>query len=248
MNTRRDNGRRGRVRSCAGVCLAELMIALAAGAIVLSAAVQSLSHFERRLSVQQEAVAHGQDLRIGLMVMVEELRRVMASPAGILLTTMDRHEVVFFSNLDGITAGLTEAVSPGQQELRVTSGAGWSKGKRAMLCDQEQCLETRLARDGQKSLLYLTAPLERGFPQGTTVWLVSQVRYYLGKDQFGHDTLMRQIEGGTTPLIANLADIEFRYLDKDGRPAEDSARARRIRMEITGNDGQRTAREVALRQ
>jgi len=243
-----DKGDRCRVRNSAGVCLAELMIALATGAIVLSAAVQSLSHFEGRLSALQEAVAHGQDLRIGLMVMVEELRRVMVSPAGLLLVTMDRHEIVFLSNLDGITTGLTEAVSPGQQELRVANGAGWSKGKRVMLCDQEQCLETRLARDGQKSLLQLTAPLERGFPQGTTVWLVSQVRYYLGKDQFGHSTLMRQLEGGTTPLIANLARLEFRYLDKEGRPTEDAARASHIRMEMTGNNGQTTAREVALRQ
>jgi len=247
MNRLRERGRGSRLRDCAGICLAELMIALAAGAIVLSAAVQSLSHFERRLSLQQGAVAQGQDLRIGLMVMAEELRRVMVGPSGIVMTVMDRQEVVFLSDLDGTTAELTEAASPGQSELRVSNGAGWPKGKRAMLCNQEQCVETRLARDGQKATLQLTAPLERGFPAGTTVWLVSRLRYYLGRDQFGRSTLMRQVEGGTTSLIGNIARVAFWYLDKEGRPTQDPGRTSRIRIEMTGNDGQGTAREVALR-
>jgi hypothetical protein len=246
MNRRMEEGRQP-VSNQVGHCLAEFLIAMTAGAVVLSAAVQSLSHFGNRLLAQQQAVSGDQDLRIGLMVMAEELRRAMVGPSGAMLLSLDRQEITFLQNLDGATAVLTEAAAGGQQEIKAVGAAGWAKGKRIMLCDEEQCVESRLARDGQNAALQLTAPLGQGFASGTTVWLVSQMRYYLGKDQVGRKTLMRQIDGGANPLIGNIAGLAFRYLDKDGRPTEEPARTARLRMEISASDGRAPlARDVAL--
>lgn len=231
----------------AGHCLAELLIAVTAGAVVLSAAVQSLSHFGNRFLVQQQAVSGDQDLRIGLMVIVEELKRVMVGPSGAMLLNLGQQDLTFLQNPDGATAVLTEAAAPGQQEVKAMGAADWAKGKRIMLCDEEQCVDNRLARNGQKAALQLTAPLERGFSSGTTIWLVSQMRYYLGRDQAGHSTLMRQVDGGANPLIGNVTGLAFRYLDKDGRPTEEPTRTARVRMEIGKSDGQAPmARDVAL--
>jgi type II secretory pathway component PulJ len=236
------------LHSCAGICLAELMIALAAGMVVLAAAVQSLTHFERRFATQQEMISRQQDLRLGLAVMGEELRRTVITPSGASLSTADGQEVAFLSNLEGATAVLTEAAVSGQQELKATGGAEWSKGKRVMLCHLEQCAEGRLARDGQKKILSLDAPLPQSFPAGTAVWLTSQIRYYLGKDRFGRSTLMRQIDGGANPLIGEVSKVQFRYLDGEGNPTQEPTHVRRIHFEVgVGGDEQFTVKEVSLR-
>ena len=57
------------IGNCRGVCLAEVLIALAAGAVVLSATVQSLDHFERRLSKQHVVAAQAQDPPVRLQVL-----------------------------------------------------------------------------------------------------------------------------------------------------------------------------------
>ncbi len=100
-----------------GVCLAELMIALTAGAVVLAAAVQSLTHFERRLSAQQVGMGRHQDLRVGLSVIEDELRLADAGSSGTFLLTANRQEVAFLANLEGGTAILTEAAHPGPWTL-----------------------------------------------------------------------------------------------------------------------------------
>jgi len=63
-----------RLQDCAGICLAEAMIAMAAGVVVLSATIQTLNHFQQKLWAQHDAIAHHQDLRVGMGVMEAELR------------------------------------------------------------------------------------------------------------------------------------------------------------------------------
>src|SRR5213593_83349 len=114
--------------NCAGICLAELMIAMVAGAVVLSAAVQALTHFQQRLWVQHAAVARHQDLRLGMEVMGAELRLAGtgALPSGQALVKAEQHEVEFLANLGVLATSLTEPVSPSQSELTVHDGSDWS--------------------------------------------------------------------------------------------------------------------------
>lgn len=231
-----------------GVCLAELMIALTAGAVVLAAAVQSLTHFERRLSAQQVAMGRHQDLRVGLSVIEDELRLADAGSSGTFLLTANRQEVAFLANLEGGTAILTEAAHPGQQELRVDGAADWTKGKRIVVCAEDDCAEAKLARDGQRKILSVSQPLDRAFPAGSKVWQASYLRYYLGKDGRGRPALMRQVDGGANPLIGETSSVQFRYLDREGKPTGEPGLVARVRLELgVGGEQRLIVKEVGLR-
>jgi len=238
----------------AGICLAEAMIALAAGAIVLSASIQALGHFERRLTAQQDAVAQHQDVRIGMTIMEAELRLAgtgavplgMGTVAPVLKAAPQ--EMQFLANLDGLITSLTEPAFTGQQDLTVRDGSNWAKGKRIVICGGERCGEARLARDGRRTGLSLAGPLDQAFPSGSTVFVSNSVRYYVSKDSRGRPALMRQVDGGANSLISDISTFQLRYLDRDGKPTWDASRITRVRLEVAVGNGRRTfTSEVALR-
>jgi hypothetical protein len=226
------------------------MIAMAAGVVVLSASIQALQHFDRRLVAQQESVARYQDLRIGLKVLEDELRLAGtgsgASEAAVLKA--DPGELVFLANLAGLSTSVTQSITPEQLQLAVANGSGWPKNKRIVVCSEERCAESRLARDGQEKTLSLTVPLGQVFPVGSTVVVSNQVRYYVGKDGRGRTVLMRQVDGGSNPLIGDLAWFRLHYLDREGRLTSEASRVTRIQAELSVGDGHRIIRsEVGLR-
>jgi len=238
----------------AGICLAEAMIALAAGAIVLSASIQALGHFERRLTAQQDTVAQHQDVRVGMTIMEAELRLAGtgAAPLGmgtdVPVLKAAPQEMQFLANLDGLMTSLTEPALTGQQDLTVRNGSNWPKGKRIVICGAERCAEARLARDGRRTGLSLAGPLDRAFPSGSTVFVSNSVRYYVSKDSRGRPALMRQVDGGANSLISDISSFQLRYLNKDGQPTWDASRITRVRLEVAVGNGRRTFRsEVALR-
>ena len=57
-----------------GYSLLELLIAMAAGTVMLLAAIQSFQQFQQRFTTQRTDIAEHQDLRTGLAVMGSELR------------------------------------------------------------------------------------------------------------------------------------------------------------------------------
>ena len=242
--------RRRRVNDCTGICLAELMIAMAAGAVVLSAAMQALTHFQQRLWAQHDAIARHQDLRIGMEVMEAELRLAGtgALPFSQALLKAEQQEVEFLANLGGLATTLTGPVSPSQSELTVHDGSDWSTGKRVVVCGSDRCAEGRLARDGQRHTLSLTEPIGQTFPTGSLVYVSNQVRYYLGKDRHGNSSLMRQVDGGANSLIGAVARFQLAYLGRDGKPTRDPVRVARVRVDVAVGDGRRTmTSEVGLR-
>jgi len=219
--------------NCRGTCLAEVMIALAAAAVVLTATLQSLDHFDRRLSKQHVAAAQTQDLRIGLKVLEDELRMIGtgSAPSGTPVQAAGQHEIEFAVNLGGLVTALTDTVSSAQQELPVLSGTDWPKGKRILVCDREHCAEGRLARDGRAQALGLMEPLGSDFAPGSEVRAVNKVRYYVKTDRIGTPRLMREIDGGANPLIGEVARFQFSYFDRNGAPTVDPSRVARIRIE-----------------
>lgn len=237
-------------KNCAGICLAEFMIAMAAGAVVLSATILTLNHFQHRLLNQHDTMARHQDMRIGLRVMEAELR-VAGSGAALseqAVLKADPQEIKFLANLDGLITTLTEPVSASQQELKVGGGSDWPKGKRIVVCGADRCAESRLAHDGRRRALSLTSPLGQDFPTGSAVFVSNQVRYYVGRDRRGGTTVMRQVDGGANPLVGDVARFRLRYLDRDGKPTQDAGRVSRVRMEIAVGDGRQVlTREVGLR-
>ena len=76
----------------------ELMLAMAAGLIVLGATLQTLSYFQQQFMRQQREVAQQQDLRLGLEVLEQELRLAGSGS----LTTAAADAVEFSANLQGL--------------------------------------------------------------------------------------------------------------------------------------------------
>lgn len=225
------------------------MIALAAGAVVLSATLQSLHFFQVQLSAQQESAARQQDARIGLQVMEAELRLAgtgsAAQEGAVLQAGPDA--ITFLANLDGLATELTSAVSGTEEDLSVKDGADWPKGKRLLVCREDRCAEGRLARAGRRGTLTLTAPLGLAFPQGSAVFVSNQVRYYLGKDGRGAPAVMRQVDGGASPLVADVLRFRLRYVDRRGTPTGDPAQVARVRLEMAVGRGAALVGEVGLR-
>ncbi|MEW6543747.1 MAG: hypothetical protein AB1411_09055 [Nitrospirota bacterium] len=239
-----------RMKPNAGLCLTELMIAMTAGAVVLSAMLQALQHFDRRLAAQQTTMARHQDLRIGLRILEAELRLAGTGTgqAGTAVLSAQVEEVTFLANLAGLTTNLIEAAVPGQQELKVQDGTGWSKGKQIVVCGISLCEEHRLARDGRRGTLTLTEPVGAAFLLGSSISVVNRVRYYLGRDGRSVPALMRQVDGGANPLIGDVASFRLRYLDRVGRPVQDPALVARIGIELAVGDRRRVVTsEVGLR-
>lgn len=238
------------IGNCRGVCLAEVMIALAAGAVVLAATLQSLDHFERRLSKQHVAAAWAQDLRIGLKVFEDDLRAIDAgaSPSDTPLYVTGREDIEFTANLGGLVTTLTDTVSSTQQDLPVVNGTDWSKGKRIFVCDRERCTEGRLARDGRKTLLSVAAPLGRDFTAGSEVRVANRVRYYVKRDRNGIARVMRDVDGGANPLIGEIARFQLGYFDRAGAPTTDPSRVARVRIEAAvGGNRNAVVRDIGFR-
>lgn len=233
-----------------GVCLVEVMIAMAAGLVVFMATLQSLDHFEHRLSKQHVAVARAQDLRIGLRVLEDDVRAAGAAslPSDPPLTIAGRQEVEFEANLNGLVTTLSAPVSSAQQELPVTDGAGWPKGKRILVCDRQGCAGSRLARDGHKARLTLAEPLGRDLAAGGEVHVINRVRYYVKTERDGTTRVMRSVDGGANPLIGEISRFLLTYLDRDGAPTTDPSRVARVRVEAAvGGDSVPVAQDIGLR-
>lgn len=221
-------------RYTAGFCLVELMIALAAGAVILAGTLQAMQHLDHRFRVQQETVGRNQDLRLGLEAMAGEWRRAgsgVGESTGVV--TAEPDWVEFDANLDGVQTVLTAPVVPGAYDLPVEDGRDWPRNRRVALCRPEDCVQHRLIRDGRRRTLTLETPLDHPLPAGTPVLLVNRVRYSLGRDQRGGQSLMRWADGGANPLIGAVDEWRLHYLDREGQPTSHLDRIARVRMELT---------------
>ena len=204
-----------RLRSSSGLCLAELLMVLATGAIVLAATLNSLDYFQRRFISQHVRIADHQDQRLALRVLLDELRIAGTGqpPERPALVRGNSQVVEFFANLNHLSTRLRSPATAGEQELQVEDGREWSARKLVWLCKREQCFQSCLAQDGRASLLVLTAPIPDSFPAGTALTMTNRVRYYTVRDARGRLVLMRQVDGGTNPILRNLAWLQFDYFD-----------------------------------
>ena len=236
--------------SNAGICLAEVMVAMAAGGVILAATFQALTLFESKLTNQQIIIGRHQDQRLGLHVLEEELRLAGTgtpkdTPA---MMTLAAQELEFTANLENLTTSLTEPVSALQQDLPVLNGSNWNEGKRIVICSTDHCAEAVLTRDGRRASLNLTAPLGVAFPAGSEVFVSNRVRYYLSAISGGKRNVMRQVDGGANAIIGDVTQFQFDYFNRQGQPTRDAASVSRVRIELAvGHDRQGVISEVALR-
>ncbi len=228
----------------AGTSLTELMLAMAAGLVVLGATLQTLSYFQQQFMKQQREVAQQQDLRLGLEVLEQELR--LAGSGSLTMAVAD--SVEFSANLQGLSTMVTAAAAIGQTALSVEDGRGWDDRKTIVACWAERCETLAMARDGQQHLLTVAQPLARAIPSGALVTLQNRVRYYSRRDDQGVLRLLRQVDGGASVLVKDIREARFSYWDENGQAVTQPALVRLVVVEVMMSDqGVRAVREISLR-
>jgi hypothetical protein len=233
-----------------GVCLLEIMIAIAAGFVVVAATVQAFDQFGGRFVGQLDTMAKHQDQRLGMRVLQEELRLAGsgAFEGQPPLLTAGNQDIAFLANLDGRRTVLTGSVSAMEHILPVLDGSDWRKGKQVVICADERCASAELARDGQRNGLTLVAGMGQAFPAGSEVFMSNHVRYYVATGDHGRTTLMRQVDGGANSMIGELSRFTLSYVDHDGRPTVVPAHVGRVRIEmVIGAEHRSMVTEIGLR-
>jgi hypothetical protein len=232
-----------------GVCLTEAMIAIAAGAVVVSAALQAMDHFQGRLWKQIKTMDAQQEVRVGLKILTDEVRLAGTGgpPSSPSLVIAEPQEIKFLANLDGLATILTAPVLSDALQLPVQNGDDWPNGKRVLVCQFSRCRESHLARAGQPTTLSLTDSLGQPFAAGHRVVVSNAVRYYLGKNRDGQPTLMRDVDGGANPLIANVLGFWLSYFDANGSPTTDPSRMVRVNVQLAVARGRLITTDVHLR-
>lgn len=227
-----------------GLCLTELMISLAAGAIALTTALSTLNVVQIHVEQQERTLSHQQDLRLGLEVFEQEVR--LATADSIDLT--NSNEFRFRANVNAQQTVMTSTALSGQSILSIENGSGWGEGKVVNLCSRSACEIHRLARTGQRYQLTLTEPVGLSFPSGSTVEVSNQVAYYVKSGEKGTYKLMRMVDGGASVLIGDLEDLHLSYRDENGHITQQPSQVKRVVLNI---GSRRTlhnmVREVGLR-
>jgi Tfp pilus assembly protein PilW len=228
----------------AGTSLVEVMLAMAAGLLVLGATLQALMSFQRQFANQQASVSQQQDLRLGLELLEQELHLAEATS----LSVMGQQEVEFGANVHGLVTTVSAVALTGQTTLSVSDGREWPERKTIAACWDDQCETMTLARDGQRAILTVTQPIAKTIPVGAAVSLVNRVRYYSRRDDNGTPRFLRQVDGGASVLVGDLQDVHFSYWDDRGQVAMQAALVRRIVVEVSlPRRASKAVREISLR-
>ncbi len=227
-----------------GMCLSELMVAMAIGTLVLAGSMEVLNLTQAQAVRQQRIMAMQQEMRLGLEVFEQEVRT--ASLSTILTALPARLE--FLANIHALRTVTTGPVSRGQTVLPVRNGSGWEAGKTVVLCGSSGCESHQLGSQGQRNQLLLNGPVRGAYPAGASVEVRNRVVYYVKLAEGDRAQLMRQIDGGAAVLIDNLQSVRMSYWDEWGRAAAGIGRITRIVVELLPVSGETaTVREVTVR-
>jgi hypothetical protein len=224
--------------------LIEVVAAMAAGLVILAAALQSMVYFQREFARQHGHLMQQQDVRLGLELFVQELR--LAASGSLSVVASDVLE--FTANINNLSTNVTAPVAAGQTMVTIDDGRGWPEGKAVTICWNDQCEDFTLARPGQRNLLTFEEAAPRPIPSGASVTVMNRIRYYSRPDERGILRWLRQIDGGASVIAANIGGFTVRYWDAHGRPVTRPESVRRIQAEISLPGRMVTeTREITLR-
>lgn len=225
-----------------GVCLSELMVAMAIGTCVVAGSLEAVNIMQTQAARQQRTMTAQQEMRVGLEVFEQEIR----SASTIVSARPDRIE--FLANVHALRTVTTGSIVAGQSVLPVYNGSGWDGGKTIVICGVSTCESHQLARPGQRTQLVLAGPVSRAYPAGASVEVRNRVAYYTRLDDDNRTQLMRQIDGGAGVLIGDLRSVRLSYWDEWGRAVSDLNRITRVTVELVLGAGEfRVFREVTVR-
>jgi hypothetical protein len=201
---------------------------MAAGLVVLAAALQALLYFQREFSRQHAQVVQQQDVRLGLDLLQQELR--LAGSGSLSIVRPDTVE--FLGNVSGLMTNVTAPAAAGQTTVTVQDGRGWPDHKFVDVCWNDVCQRFTLARTGQRSLLTFVEPAPGPIPSGASVVVINRIRYYSRPDESGTLRWLRQIDGGASVIASNIEGFALRCWDAQGRPTTNPESVRLVLVEI----------------
>jgi prepilin-type N-terminal cleavage/methylation domain-containing protein len=226
-----------------GFSLIEVLSAMAAGLVVLFAALQSVSYFQREFARQHEQILQQQDVRVGLELFEQELRLTSREA----LSVVRPDAVEFMANVGGLMTALTAPAAVGQTTLVVEDGRGWPDNKLVNVCWNDRCERLTLARAGVRNSLTLLEPVMQPIPSGASVMVINRIRYYSRPDERGITRWLRQIDGGASVIAGNIARLTLSYWDAHGHPTTQPTSVRRIVVELALPGQVTEIREISLR-
>ena len=242
--TKHNRSRRSPLTDPRGFSLVEVVAAMAAGLVVVGAALQALVYFQREFVRQHEWMVQQQDARLGLELFEQELR--LASPQSFSIVRPDIVE--FTANVSGLATNMIGPAAAGQTTLSVDDGRGWPDNKPVNVCWNDQCQPFTLARAGQRNLLTLVEVVPRSIPAGALVMVMNRVRYYSRLDERGTLRWLRHIDGGASVLASPIAHFTLRYQDARGLPTTNPDAVQSVVVEIAlPGRSMRDTRKVSLR-
>ena len=232
------------MRNERGFSLVEVIAAMAAGLVVLGAALQALVYFKGEFARQHEQLMQQQDVRLGLELFEQELRLASSDSLSVVRTD----SIEFTANVSGLTTNVIAPAAVGQTTLAVEDGRGWPDHKVVRVCWNDLCDHFTLARAGHRNLLTLIEPVPRPIPSGASVGVINRLRYYSRPDEHGILRWLRQIDGGASVIAGNIARFTLSYWDGQGRPTAhpESVRSLRVEIALPGRLATET-REIGLR-
>src|SRR5262249_57960258 len=111
---------RSEAKTEAGTSLTELIVAIAAGLIVVGATLQVVTYFQQHYSAQQERVVRHQDLRMAFDLLEEELRIGGVWSVSIAAP----REMQFLANIHGLSTTVTTTATVAPTTISVEDGRG----------------------------------------------------------------------------------------------------------------------------
>jgi prepilin-type N-terminal cleavage/methylation domain-containing protein len=211
-----------------GFSLVEVIAAMAAGLVVLAAALQALLYLQREFARQHEQLVQQQDVRLGLDLLQQELR--LAGSESLSIVRPDTVE--FLANVSGLMTNVTVPAALGQTTVTVDDGRAWPDHKLVGVCWNDLCQRFTLARAGQRNVLTFVEPAPGPIPSGALVMVINRIRYYSRPDEFGVLRWLRQIDGGASVIARNIAGFTLRCWDAQGRPTTHPESVRLLQVEI----------------
>ena len=223
-----------------GVTLIELLIALAASAILTAVLYGTFIRHQKIYTTQDQVADMQQNVRIAMDQMTREIR--MAGYGGNILAIFGN--VNGFTNIvtpasDAITVIFADEVgelkqnaSKGAQQVKVTDASIFNTDKKKYLCLNG--LSNYLIRNVSTDTVTLAAPLAEDHPIHQPVYLIKAVSYYIGVSG-GKSTLRRNENtgGGGQPLAENIETLEFSYIDAKGDVTANPPDIRMVKVTVT---------------
>jgi prepilin-type N-terminal cleavage/methylation domain-containing protein len=222
------NATKRRIRESRGFTLLELLIASIIGTIAVAAGFQLFIDQNKSHLIQASLSDMQQNGRAALDELVGKVRQAgYRVPVGVRCirswnSNPDTIAIAFLAE-PLCTTRLSQAMATASAELKcVTSGVdGFQEDTWAYIFDATtstgEFFYITSIQAASKQLLHSTAALSKAYPNGSQVFIMNYLKYYVDRSDTLHPRFMLA-ENGQSPVVYsdNIEDLQFHYIQASG--------------------------------